>query len=141
MKMYFCAFVTLLFYSTVTFSQVDTLQVSKTNLGSVASNSSEEVISQAIVKATTKIIEKPDNPENYRTRGILYLGKNEWELAILDFKKVIEINTSFVAEAYYFKGLALMSLNRTNCDDLITAKKMGYDGEWQNLSFFCPDLK
>jgi tetratricopeptide (TPR) repeat protein len=55
-----------------------------------------------------KIKSDSQNPENYLNRGIAYGKKGEYELAIKDYTKVIELKRDY-AEAYYNRGVAYVN--------------------------------
>ena len=47
---------------------------------------------------------RPDDAEAYRTRGVAYAEKGEYDLAIADLNKAIELKPDYI-EAYFLRGL------------------------------------
>ncbi|QRE03550.1 tetratricopeptide repeat protein [Flavobacterium psychrophilum] len=75
-----------------------------------------------------KIIElSPKNPANYFQRGNLKYWASRYEECIKDMNFSIKLNPNDATDAYYYKALANIKLNRlqTVCKDL----KKGYAAE------------
>lgn len=90
---------------------------------------------------TDQLLSDPENEKLYFERGTIYLMLKVYQNAILDYDKVITLNKTNVADAYYFKALTKINLKITDCESLESAQKLGYSAEWQNLKLLCPNLK
>ena len=71
-------------------------------------------------------LKDPKDAEAYINRGNAYSKKGQYDKAISDYSKAIEINPKY-ADAYINRGLAHNSLGNYNsaCDDWLKACKLG----------------
>lgn len=74
-------------------------------------------------------------------RGIAYFRNSDNENAILDFTDLIKLSNKN-GGAYFFRALSKFNLEKTEsaCDDLLQAKQLGYQMDFQNYRIVCPDL-
>jgi len=84
---------------------------------------------QAIKLLTEAIEIAPDNHTLYSNRCAAYMALSDWDSAIEDSNKVIDLNEEFV-KGYYRKGLCLIELERYEEAEL--ALKEAYDLEPEN---------
>ena len=68
-----------------------------------------------------------DDAEAYTSRGLEYLFKGQYDKAISDFNKAIEINPKY-AEAYNNRAAACINLGKKDraCNDWQKACELGY---------------
>ena len=81
------------------------------------------------LKLTTKAIQlQPDFVEAYYNRGTAYIRKGNFERAIENFNRAIDLNPDFVATVYCNRGEAWLHLKEWEkaTSDLTTAKDMGH---------------
>ena len=55
---------------------------------------------------------RPDSIDGYNDRGVIFLNKKDYEKAITNFDKTIELGTPYKTVAYFNKGIALVELGR-----------------------------
>ena len=67
-----------------------------------------------------------DNSTAYLERGKIYLKEKNYELAIEDFNKAIDMNSSQNGDDFYYRGLAYMQLNEAEKakEDLMMALEL-----------------
>ena len=65
----------------------------------------------------------------YFNRGAVYGNLGEYNLAIADFSKCIELNSNY-GEAYYYRGITYQELGdkKKAQADFAKAKELGYKG-------------
>jgi len=71
-------------------------------------------------------LKDPKDDDAYYNRGNTYYDKGQYDKAISDYSKAVEINPKF-ADAYINRGIAHYSLGNYNsvCDDWLKACKLG----------------
>lgn len=74
-------------------------------------------------------------------RGLAYFWNSDNENAILDFTELIKLGNKN-GGAYFFRALSKFNLEKTEsaCEDLLQAKQMGYQMDFQNYVIVCPNL-
>lgn len=97
----------------------------------------------AIVNYTVALSYASDKLPIYEKRSIVYLADKNYEDALLDYSKIIELEQKQkkLGSAYFYRGLCKIMLHQLNdgeCEDLSTAKKLGFEAEWKNFTMFCP---
>lgn len=85
---------------------------------------------------------KPDIPEAYYSRGLLY-GKDlhKYKKAIKDFTKAIKLNPDY-AEAFYNRGVTYRILDdmKKSCEDWHKAKELGFEDAEILIEKYCNKL-
>lgn len=79
------------------------------------------------MNAANKFIElKPDSAVGYNDRGTIFMLNKDYEIALNDFNKVLEIGTDYPLITYFNKGEALRELKRyaeaIECYKVVTSK-------------------
>lgn len=97
----------------------------------------------AILNYTAALRIATDKSSIYEKRSMIYLADQNYEEALLDNDKIIELekDTKKLGSAYFYRGLCKIMLHQLNdgeCEDLSTAKKLGFEAEWNNFTLFCP---
>ena len=97
----------------------------------------------AIVNYTAALSHASDKLGIYEKRSIVYLADKNYEDALLDYSKIIELEQEQkkLGSAYFYRGLCKIMLHQLNdgeCEDLSTAKKLGFEAEWKKFTMFCP---
>jgi tetratricopeptide (TPR) repeat protein len=69
-------------------------------------------LDKALKAADQYIKLRPDSIDGYNDRGVIYLNKKEFEKAITNFDKTIDLETPYKTVAYFNKGSALIELGR-----------------------------
>ena len=97
----------------------------------------------AIVNYTVALSHASDKLGIYEKRSIVYLADKNYEDALLDYSKIIELEQEQkkLGSAYFYRGLCKIMLHQINageCEDLSTAKKLGFEAEWKKFTMFCP---
>lgn len=99
---------------------------------------------QAVSIYTESIKNYKDNSQLLRERGIIYFILKEYKKAIEDFTAIIQLNHDSVSFAYFHRGVSRLSLNvgqiSLSCADLLKAKELGYEANWNDFSMICPSL-
>ena len=65
-----------------------------------------------VLSAYTTLEQTPNSAEDFSQRGISRFEKNEFDGAIADFSKAIELNGQNLEFCFYFRGMALYRLGR-----------------------------
>jgi len=78
-----------------------------------ANSQLEKYIAETMVFAEKAIAADPTNYIGYYVRALAWADRKGYEKAVKDYTKTIELNLDF-AYAYYFRGLALQSLNEND---------------------------
>lgn len=73
----------------------------------------EKHIAKTMVYAEKAIAVDPFNFIGYYTRALVWADRKDYEKAIKDYTKAIELNLDF-ANAYYYRGLVWQNLNKNN---------------------------
>ncbi|MDD3004245.1 hypothetical protein [Flavobacterium sp.] len=99
----------------------------------------------AIINYTAAITIAPNISHIYEKRSMAYFAEKNYEKAVLDNDKIIELekNSKKLSSAYFYRGLCKIILQHWDdgeCEDLNTAKKLGFEAEWENFSMFCPTI-
>lgn len=100
-------------------------------------------IKESIVSYTKAIALTPDAPDAYYSRGIVNFADSNFNSAVADFTKIIELGTSNSAEIYFLRGLSKMQLKpeaTDGCNDLKKAKELNYQFDWEMFKQVCKDL-
>lgn len=85
-------------------------------------------------KATKEVKKEPaielKGADGYHGRGFSYFAKNQYELAITDFSKAIELDSNYMV-AYYNRGVAYFDLgqNERAITDFTKAMELGLRGK------------
>ena len=87
-----------------------------------------------------QVFDEVQNPEAflYGMRGNIHLILNNYQEAILDYNKAIQLSSD-PAIFYYNRGLArLLSYNRSAaCADLETSDDLGFERSKEKIKYFC----
>lgn len=107
-----------------------------------STNTSQEEIYKLIDMLSSTIEKNATDRKLYMQRAMLYFSVNEYNNSISDFDKVIEEGNASanLAQAHFFKALANLSMGITDCDNLVKAKLLGYEAEWDIFKRICPNL-
>ncbi|MHC1730666.1 MAG: hypothetical protein AB9888_01340 [Bacteroidales bacterium] len=75
----------------------------------------------------------------YIRRGEAYVMLSKCKLAINDLNKALEIGTILNKEAYFWRGIANLGLNKVEegCLDLSKANELGHKGAYDAIVEFC----
>ena len=97
----------------------------------------------AIVNYTAALSHASDKLCIYEKRSVAYLADKNYAEALLDYSKIIELEQEQkkLGSAYFYRGLCKIMLHQINageCEDLSTAKKLGFEAEWKKFTMFCP---
>jgi Flp pilus assembly protein TadD len=71
-----------------------------------------QLIFVLLLTAGTSHAQNPDSADDFAQRGISRFEKHDFEGAIADFTKAIELNGQSLEYCFYFRGMALYRLNR-----------------------------
>ncbi|WP_026705882.1 tetratricopeptide repeat protein [Flavobacterium soli] len=144
-----CLFLFFLFFKTNFYSQV-TSQNDVDSLTTYYVHKADSLIrindfKGAIVKYSEALNENADKLRIYKKRSIAYLADKDYENAILDYNKIIEIvkSSEKLANEYFYRGLCKIMLNKPGddtCEDLMKAKEHGFEAEWSSFSIFCSNI-
>ena len=91
---------------------------------------------KALSYYNTSIQLNPEEPLFYLRRAVLYGKQQKFNECLADLNTCTTINENF-AEAYYWKGVAKVSLKQNPCDDLKKAVKLGFSAAYQPLQNYC----
>lgn len=74
-------------------------------------------------------------------RGLSYFRNMDNEKAILDFTDLLGLGDKN-GGAYFFRALSKFNLDKTEsaCEDLLKAKQLGYQMDFENYKIVCPNL-
>jgi tetratricopeptide (TPR) repeat protein len=102
-----------------------------------------ELIENDIAELSYKINSKENqpDPELYNKRGMLFFATRKYENAVKDFETVINLNSSRLSDAYFYKALSNFLLGNINCDDFKKAKDLGFVADWEKFKTLCANLK
>lgn len=78
----------------------------------MANAATENKAQQTIEYWQGQIIENPSKALNYFNLGVVFHNKNSFSLAILNYNKVIELNSKLTPVALYYQALAYERLNQ-----------------------------
>jgi len=78
----------------------------------------------------------PEESLFYLRRAILYGKQQQFSQCLNDLERCTSLNPNF-GEAYYWKGVAKVSLKQNPCDDLKKAVKLGFSAAYQPLQNYC----
>lgn len=84
-------------------------------------------LDKALKAADQYIKLRPDSIDGYNDRGVIYLNKKEFEKAITNFDKTIELGTAYKTVAYFNKGIALIELGRNEDAIICFRNVLTYD--------------
>lgn len=91
---------------------------------------------KALSYYNTSIQLNPEEPLFYLRRAVLFGKEQKFNECLADLNTCTTINENF-AEAYYWKGVAKVSLKQNPCDDLKKAVKLGFSAAYQPLQNYC----
>lgn len=136
LELFIIVFLTI-FVTTFSNAQGNTVSVQTSGLENYA-----ELIQKDIVDLTFKIDQSKNqpNPELYNKRGMLFFARKEYENAVKDFQEIIDLNSSHLSEAYFYKALSNFLLGNINCEDFKKAKELGFVADWEKFKSFCPTI-
>ena len=92
--------------------------------------------------ANEKLKSEPENEKLYQQRAMAFFVLKEYNNAINDFSKLIEMKTEKKSEYYFYRGLSkLMSQTEyqtSACDDIKNAKLEGFKkDDWKKINEMC----
>ncbi|MEW5675462.1 tetratricopeptide repeat protein [Flavobacterium enshiense] len=115
-------------------------------LYTVSPNSDEKIklVNQEIEKLNFQLISEKNNAELFNQRGMFYFALNDYNNAIIDFDKAIELIPE-QSKSYFYRGLAKNMTKKTfkisGCQDIKKSKQLGFsECDWNSLSIMCHDL-
>jgi len=97
----------------------------------------------AAIKNCTKAIGlEIDNPRAYALRAPIYYLSKDYSKALLDYNKLIELNSKDdLACAYFMRGTCKLMLHEENkedaCSDFRKAKELGWNTKVPGLNKYC----
>lgn len=100
----------------------------------------KEDYNSAMKNITEAINYEQDEPSYYFFRGNIYIEREDFKKAILDFTKCINLGYKNVGKVYFTRSLAYFSIDETTkgCEDLVRAEKSGYkDSRINSFKQFC----
>jgi len=92
----------------------------------------------ALVISSLSLSCKQDNADSYYKRGVINADKGDWEAALNNLNKAIEINPNY-AVAYTGRGLSKIKigLKDSGCLDLSKAGEMGNSKAYDAIKKYC----